>query len=186
MRPPLLIVALGAGLVSATAACTAIVVQDSLGDAPPCASAGDCAAGFRCQDGGCVAVDVAGQVPQEGTVVGADGGDVFGPDGVELAVPPGAVDGATAFVIERESATNVARGCAEHSPFFRVRPEVNLAQPAVLVIPVADCPECVVCAKPDDEGAAWTALDAPPVTPSGSAAALITSTGVVVVAGVGP
>ena len=186
MRPSLPLVALGACLLSVLPACTAIVVQDVLADAPPCENAGDCAAGFGCVDDRCEVAEPSGQVPPEGTVVGPAGGDVLGPDGVELAIPQDAVSTATAFVIERESATNVALGCAEHSAFFRVSPEVDLAAAAVLVIPVEGCADCVVCAKPDDGEGAWTVLEAPPFAPAGSATALLTSTGMVMVAGVVP
>lgn len=184
MRSSLPLAAMGAGLLSVAPACTALVVQDALAGAVACETAGDCAAGFACQDGRCEAVEPSGQTPPEGTLVGPGGGDVLGPDGVELAVPPDAVGADTAFIIKRESATNVALGCDEASGFFRVTPAVVLAEPAVLSIPVLDCAECAVCAKPGEDGSAWIVLEEPPVTPTGVAAALLGATGGIVVAGV--
>lgn len=167
----------------ALAGCTALVVNDVLADEIPCEAPGDCAAGFSCADGLCAPVEESAVVPAEGTTVGPTGGDVTGPDGVALAVPAGALPDETALVIERASATNVALGCTEASAFYRVSPVVNFAVGAVLTIPVDDCADCVICAKPAEEGD-WTALDEPAVAPSNSAAAILMQTGTVLVAGV--
>lgn len=183
MRPPLLLVALLAGPLPALAGCTALVVDDLLADEIPCEAPGDCAAGFSCAEGFCEPADDPSSIPAEGTTVGPEGGDVAGPDGVELAVPAGALPTDTALVIERASATNVAVGCTEASAFYRVSPVVNFAVGAVLTIPVDDCADCVICAKPAEDGD-WAALDEPAVAPSDSAAAILTQTGNVLVAGV--
>jgi hypothetical protein len=172
-----------AGAVSALSGCTVIVVNDVLADQSACADPGDCAAGYACQDGLCALVDDDVAPPPAGTVVGAAGGDVSGPDGVTLSVPAGALAADAPFVIERASATHVALGCDEVSDFYRVSPDLDLAVAAVLAIPVDSCDACAVCAEPD-EGGAWTVLDAPGVAPSGTAAALLLRTGAVVVAGV--
>lgn len=177
------LVALGASL---TPGCTLMVIDDVLSDRIACEQPGDCAAGFGCVDGSCQEVEAAVVPPPEGTVVGADGGEVLGPDGVVLTVPVGAIASDTELFISRESATHVARGCEEHSGFFRVSPEVQLASPAVLAIPVTDCAVCVVCAAPDDDQEAWLPLDEPSVAPAEAAAALVSRTGQVVVAGVAP
>ena len=129
MRDPLLLVALGAGLLHAAAGCTVLVVEDLVGDVSPCELAGDCAAGFSCVDGQCAALDDPGQPPPEGTRVGASGGEVLGPDGVTLSIPYGALASDTALQIARASATNVALGCDEASGFFRISPALTLPLP---------------------------------------------------------
>ncbi len=181
MRSPLPLAALAASLANA---CTLVVVDDLLAPPAPCTQPSDCAAGFVCTAEECQPAEPSKVAPPAGTLVGPAGGDVTGPDGVLLAVPPGALTDDADVIIERQSATNVARGCAERSAFYRVTPALTLTAAAVLSIPVSDCEACVVCAAPTDDDEPWTALDEPPVAPAASASALVTSTGAVVVAGV--
>ncbi len=180
LRPLALVVALLAN------ACTLVVLDDALTAPSPCAQAGDCAAGFACSNGACLAVEPATIPPPEGTLIGPAGGELRGPDGVLLTVPAGAFTDDTELTLERESSTNVARGCEQHSAFYRVTPGVELAVAATLSIPVVDCDSCVVCAAPSGADEDWLPLDEPAVTPAGSASALVSDTGAVVVAGVAP
>jgi hypothetical protein len=90
-------------LVALTAACTARVLEDAA--APPaCASDDDCGAGAACVDDVCAEAE-ADPVPRDTTIVGPDGGVVYGPDGIVLSVDAGALDGSTAFSITTATAT---------------------------------------------------------------------------------
>lgn len=183
MRPSLPLAALVASLANA---CTLIVIDDALAPPSPCTQPGDCAAGHACTEGTCQPVETSTVPPPVGTVLGPAGGDVIGPDEVLLAVPSGALADDVELFITRESNTNVARACEQHSAFYRVTPELDLAVPAVLSIPVAECDTCVVCAAPQFVEDPWVPLDEPAVAAAGSASALVTTIGVVVVAGVAP
>lgn len=183
MKRALSPLALTLGLLVPGAGCTAIVVDGLLADDIPCGEPGDCAAGFVCTEGRCAASEGPGALPPTGTLVGAAGGEVEGPDGVRLSVPANAVPDGTAFTIERVSSTHVALGCAEASDFFRVTPAMDLNAAATIAIPVTACNDCVICAQGEDDGP-WAPLDEPGVAPTGSAAGVLEKTGAVLVAGV--
>lgn len=177
------LVALAIGLVPCSMGCTALVVDNLLAEEVPCATPGDCAAGFACAEGVCLLVEEPGQAPPEDIVVGAAGGELAGPEGVLLSIPAGALGGDTALRIARASATHVPVGCQEMSAFYQVTPEVDFAAAATLSIPVTDCSDCRVFERPPAEGP-WTALAEPDIAPTDTAAALLANTGAVWVAGV--
>jgi hypothetical protein len=124
--------------VPLSTSCTARVLEDAA--APPaCASDDDCGAGTACVDDVCAAKD-ADPLPREATSVGPEGGVVFGPDGVTLEVPAGALDGSTALTITTTTATYEYANFSPTTRLYSIEPTVTFAvdHTAKLHVPAAD------------------------------------------------
>ncbi len=81
-------------------------------------------------------------VPAEITIVGVDGGVVYGPDGITLEVEPGALATTTAFSIVSASATLEFENFTPTARLFTVAPSVTFSTSsgnvvARLVVPAA-------------------------------------------------
>jgi hypothetical protein len=139
-------------LLPGLSSCTWLVLQDAASTV--CADDDDCGAGSQCEGDVCVASEVEAP-PAAGTVVDDAGGVVVGPDDVTLTIPPGAISGATVFVIARETATLPHDNFDASSGFFTITPARDFAVAATLRV----TGEGALFQRPADDGGTWIPFD---------------------------
>ena len=107
-------------------------------DIAPCTSDGQCLPGYYCTQGFCLPSEAA----LEPRGVGPIGGEVIGPQGVVLEVPPDAVEGEVVFDIQPASRGTFIAGVELLSEAYSVEPsDVTLQVDATLTIPVPPLPQ---------------------------------------------
>jgi len=103
-----------ATILAASAACIPVD-----GDIAPCGAEGACLPGYHCDVGFCLPVDAL--AVEQG--IGPEGGEVEGPDGALLLVPPGAVTENTKVTLNIQSSGTVINGAQVLTHSYTVEPE---------------------------------------------------------------
>ncbi len=102
-------------------------------DSGPCSVSGACLPGYVCQAGLCV----TGQAPTTVILgIGPEGGEVSGPDGLTLTIPPDAVSTRVEIAIRAASATSQIPNVTLRSPVYSLEPSgLAFARPVTLRMP---------------------------------------------------
>jgi hypothetical protein len=140
--------------------CTATILRDATTPAR-CAADEDCAGGTVCDDEACVAVD-SDDIPLDATLVGLDGGVVYGPDGIVLEIGAGALSGATAFTFALASATLEYANFTPTTRLYTIAPALVFAtgSSARLRVPAAPTTGATTLFfQPSPAGPDWTPFD---------------------------
>lgn len=107
------------------------------GEVAPCADDGACLPGYHCDIGYCLPVEAVDEVKG----IGPEGGEVQGPNGSVLLVPPGALSEYTEITLREVSAGTMIEGAQLLGTSYAIEPaDVALATPALLMIPTPALP----------------------------------------------
>ncbi|MEW5879741.1 MAG: immunoglobulin domain-containing protein [Pseudomonadota bacterium] len=108
--------------------------------------------------GGCARSDVPPEPSEGQATIGAAGGTVNGPDGVQLVVPAGALDGDTTIRIARSSsgAPALSGDLQGGQPIYEVTPHgLRFAEPVTLRLPIRQSPTEDSMALVAEPGGEW-------------------------------
>ncbi|MBM4279485.1 MAG: hypothetical protein FJ137_01550 [Deltaproteobacteria bacterium] len=137
-----------------------IVLQDAASPAR-CTDNDDCAGGTVCDGEICVATS-ADDIPIEATLVGVNGGVVYGPDGIVLEIDAGALPSATAFSFTLASATLEYENFTPTTRLYTITPTQVLATPSSARLRVPAAPAAgatTMFFQPLPAGPVWTPFD---------------------------